>query len=113
MIVAFAAAYVAALILSRLPVPLLASWFVGLTHHQLIDAAAPYLDAATAVFCVGGLLWALLYALAFEPRLQGPAWRRGMAFALIPWLVSLVIFMPLVGGGVFGVSLGAGPLPAL
>jgi hypothetical protein len=111
MVFAFAVAFVAALVLSRLPLPLLASWFDGLAHNQFIDAAAPNLYAATAVFFLGGLLWALLYALFVEPRLHGPAWRRGVEFALLPWLVSLVIFMPLVGGGILGLSLGAGPLP--
>ena len=111
MVMAFAVAFVAALALSKLPVPVLASWFYGLTHNQLIDAAAPYLYAATAVFFVGGLIWALLYALVGEPRLHGPSWKRGVEFAMIPWLVSLVIFVPLLGGGVFGLSLGAGPLP--
>ncbi len=113
MVMAFAVAFVAALILSQLPVPVLASWFAGLTHNQLIDAAAPNLYAATAVFFAGGLFWALVYALVFEPRLHGPAWRRGVTFALIPWLVSLVVFMPLLGGGVLGLSLGAGPLPVV
>jgi hypothetical protein len=111
MVLAFAVAFVAALALSQLPVPVLAGWFHALTHNQLIDAAAPNLYAATAVFFVGGLLWALLYALMGEARLSGPAWKRGVEFAMIPWLVSLVIFMPLLGGGVLGLSLGAGPLP--
>jgi hypothetical protein len=113
MVMAFAVAFVAALALSRLPVPVLAGWFDGLTHNQLIDAAAPNLYAATAVFFAGGLVWALLYALIFEPRLHGPAWRRGAEFALLPWLVSLFVFVPLLGGGVFGLSLSAGPLPIL
>jgi hypothetical protein len=113
MVMAFAVAFVAALALSRLPVPVLAGWFEGLTHNQLIDATAPNLYAATAVFFAGGLIWALLYALIFEPKLQGPTWRRGMEFALIPWLVSLAIFVPLLGGGFLGLSLGAGPLPVL
>jgi len=113
MVMAFAVAFVAALALSRLPVPVLAGWFGSLTHNQLIDATAPNLYAATAVFFAGGLIWALLYALIFEPRLQGPAWRRGVEFALVPWLVSLLIFMPLLGGGVLGASLGAGPLPVV
>jgi Family of unknown function (DUF6789) len=113
MVFAFAVAFVAALAVSRLPLPLLASWFAGLTHNQFIDAAAPNLYAATAVFFIGGLLWALLYALIFEPRLHGRAWRRGVEFALLPWFVSLVVFMPLVGGGILGLSLGAGPLPII
>jgi len=111
MVFAFAVAFVAALVLSQLSLPLLASWFAGLTHNQFIDTAAPHLYAATAVFFIGGLVWALLYALIFEARLHGPAWRRGVEFALLPWLVSLVIFMPLLGGGILGLSLGAGPLP--
>jgi len=111
MVLAFAVAYVAALLLSRLPVPGLAGWFHGLTSNQLIDVAAPNLYRATAVFFVGGLVWALLYALFFDRRLQGPAWRRGVTFALIPWLFSLIVLMPLVGGGFLGLNLGAGPLP--
>ncbi len=111
MVLGFGVAFVAALALSRLPVPVVASWFDSLTHNQLIDATAPNLYAATAVFFAGGLIWALLYALIFEPRLHGPAWKRGVEFALVPWLVSLLIFMPLLGGGFLGLSLGAGPLP--
>jgi hypothetical protein len=113
MVMAFAVAFVAALALARLPVPVVSGWFDGLTHNQLIDATAPNLYAATAVFFAGGLIWALLYALVFEPKLQGPAWRRGAEFALIPWLISLLVFVPLLGGGFLGLSLGAGPLPVV
>ena len=113
MIMAFAVAFVAALALSRLPVPILADWFRDLTRNQLIDAAGPNLYAATAIFFVGGLIWALLFALVFEPRLHGEAWERGVLFSLVPWLFSLIVFMPLVGGGLLGMNLGAGPLPAL
>jgi Family of unknown function (DUF6789) len=113
MVLAFAVAFVAAVVLSHLPVPVLAGWFHALTSNQLIDVAAPNLYAATAVFFVGGLVWALLYALVFEARLRGPAWQRGVTFALIPWLFSLIVFMPLVGGGLFGFGLGAGPLPII
>ncbi|MBV9896049.1 MAG: hypothetical protein JO020_17950 [Chloroflexi bacterium] len=113
MVLAFAAAYAAALVLSRLPVPVLADWFRGLTTNQLIDIAAPNLYAATAVFFVGGMVWALLYALVFDGRVNGSPLERGVKFALVPWLFSLLIFMPLVGGGLLGLSLGAGPLPIL
>jgi hypothetical protein len=113
MLVAFAVAFVAALVLSRLPIPVVADWFHGLTRNQLIDVTGPNLYAATAAFFVGGMIWALLFALVLEPHLNGPPWRRGVQFALIPWLFSLVVFMPLVGGGLLGASLGAGPLPVL
>jgi hypothetical protein len=111
MVLAFAIAFAAALVLGRLPVPVLASWFQGLTNNALIDTAGPNLYTATAVFFIGGLIWALLYGLVFEPRLHGPAWLRGLRFALIPWLFSLAVFLPVVGGGLLGLNLGAGPLP--
>jgi hypothetical protein len=111
MVLAFAVAFVAALVLGRLPVPLLADWFRGLTSNQLIDVAAPNLYAATAVFFLGGMVWALLYALVFDARLHGTPLERGIKFALVPWLFSLAILMPLVGGGFLGLGLGAGPLP--
>jgi hypothetical protein len=111
MVLGFAVAFVAALLLGRLPIPVVADWFRGLTSNALIDVAAPNLYAATAVFFLGGMAWALLYGLVFDQRLHGPPIRRGMTFALIPWFVSLIVVMPLVGGGLFGMSLGAGPLP--
>jgi len=113
MIMAFAIAFVAALALSRAALPILADWFRGLTRNQLIDIAGPNLYAATAVFFIGGLLWAVLFALVFDPRLHGPAWQRGVVFSIVPWLFSLVVFMPLIGGGLLGFNLGAGPLPIL
>jgi hypothetical protein len=113
MVLSFAIAFAAALLLGRLPVPILAGWFQGLTSNALIDTAQPNLYAATAMFFVGGLIWALLYGLVFEPRLHGSAWMRGLRFALIPWLFSLAVFLPLIGGGILGMNLGAGPLPVV
>jgi hypothetical protein len=113
MVLAFAATFVGMLILGRLPLPIVGDWFRGLTSNSLIDVARPNLYVAAAVFLAGGLLWALFYGLIFETRLPGPGWQRGVLFALIPWLFSLVVFLPLVGGGLLGLSLGAGPLPML
>jgi hypothetical protein len=113
MLLAFAVAFGAAVLLGRVPVPVLSDWFRGLTNNSLIDIAGPNLYTATAIFFIGGLLWALLYGMLFEPRLHGAAWQRGVQFALIPWLISLVVVLPIVGGGVLGMSLGAGPLPVL
>lgn len=109
MVLAFGVAFALAVVLS--PLPLVGEWFRGLTGNALIDVAGPNLYAATAVFFVGGLVWAVLYGLAVEPRLSGPAWRRGVTFALIPYVVSLLVVLPLVGGGILGLGLGAGPLP--
>jgi hypothetical protein len=88
-------------------------WMQALTHNQVLDVAATSLYAAAAVHLVVGVLWAILYAYYFEPRLPGEGWAKGMQFALLPWILSLVVFLPLVGGGLFGEAIGAGPLPAL
>jgi hypothetical protein len=88
-------------------------WLQALTHNQVLDLAATSLYAAAAVHLVVGVLWAIAYAYYFEPRLSGDGWARGLLFSLFPWILSLVIFMPLVGGGLFGAAVGAGPLPAI
>jgi hypothetical protein len=113
MLLAFAVAFGTALLLGRVPLPVVSDWFRGLTNNPLIDTAGPNLYAATAIFFLGGVLWALLYGVIFEPRMHGAGWRRGVQFAMIPWLISLVVVLPIVGGGVLGMSLGAGPLPVL
>src|SRR5215212_2325661 len=87
-------------------------WLINLTHNRLIDAGLSDVYLAAGIYLAGGLLWALLYTLV-EPRLPGPAWRRGVLFAMLPALVSLVVVLPLLGGGLFGLALGAGPLPAI
>jgi hypothetical protein len=113
MVVAFSLAFVAALISSSLPLGLVSEWSRGLTGNALIDIARPNLFTAVGVFFSGGLLWALLYALVAEPRLRGESWERGMVFALVPCLFSLIVVLPLVGGGMLGMDLGAGPLPVV
>src|SRR6185436_4292052 len=111
MVMAFAVAFIAALVVGTLPLGPLSEWCHGLTSNALIDVARPNLYAALGVFFAGGLIWALLYGVFAEPRLAGPAWERGVMFALVPALFSLAVFLPIVGGGFLGMSLGAGPLP--
>lgn len=91
--------------------PLLSRWIWGLAHNPLTDTTQNLLPLAIVLHFVAGMAWAVLYAGAIEPRLSGPGWRRGLIFAVIPWVASLVVFLPLMGGGLFGLLLGAGPLP--
>ena len=113
MLAAFGVAFAASLVLGSLPFPVAGEWFRGLTSNPLINLARPNVYLATGVFLVGGLLWAIIYGVVAERRLRGPGWERGVIFALVPWLFSLIVFMPIVGGGVLGMDLGAGPLPAI
>jgi len=88
-------------------------WVQALTNNQVLDLATGSVCAAGAVHLTVGVLWAVVYAYYFEPRLPGAGWLRGLVFAFIPWVLSLVVFMPVVGGGFLGFALGAGPLPII
>ncbi len=36
-----------------------------------------------------------------------------MLFSIGPWLLSLLVFFPIMGVGIFGIDVDAGPLPAM
>jgi hypothetical protein len=88
-------------------------WFYNLTHNTLTDSTWDVPIAAYSVNLFAGIFWAVIYGWLFVGRLPGRGWQRGMLFSLVPWLLSLVVFFPLVGAGFFGLDLDAGPLPAL
>jgi hypothetical protein len=87
-------------------------WLINLTHNRLIDAGLADVYLAAGVYIAGGLFWAIIYTWV-EPHLPGRPWQRGVMFAMVPALVSLVVVLPLLGGGLFGLALGAGPLPII
>jgi hypothetical protein len=88
-------------------------WSWALVNNPVAERTADGVVLAIGANLAMGLLLALVYARYAEPRLHGPSWWRGMQFALIPWLLSLVVFLPVMGGGVLGMGVGAGPLPIL
>ena len=99
-----------------LPIPggeVIHGWLYNLTHNRLIDAAASDVYTAAAIYLAGGIAWAFVYAVLVEPRIPGPAWRRGLVFSIVPGILSSAVFLPLVGAGVLGSALGAGPLPVI
>ena len=104
--------YFAAAALAGLPGELGVS-FVALTRNVATEHVGNGVGLAILVHFAVGLILAIFYARVAEPRLRGPGWRRGMLFSLLPWLLSLIVFLPLVGGGFLGLGLGAGLLPAL
>jgi hypothetical protein len=91
----------------------IASWFAALSNNFLTRQASDQLILTIAINCAFGLAWALIYAAFFARRLSGPGWRRGMMFALLPWVLSLTLFFPMVGAGFVGLALNAGPLPII
>src|SRR5919112_3150948 len=83
-------------------------WSWSLVNNPVAERTADGVVLAIGANLAMGLLLALVYARYAEPRLHGPSWWRGMQFALIPWLLSLVIFLPLMGCGLLGIDIGAG-----
>lgn len=87
--------------------------FAALSSNVATAAVANALSAALLVHFTAGLAFAVAYTGLVAPRLSGPGWRRGILFALVPWALSLLAFLPAVGGGLLGLGLGAGALPIL
>ncbi len=54
-----------------------------------------------AIHILMGILWALLYAAIFAARLPGSPVARGALYGALLFLVAQIVFMPLVGAGVF------------
>ncbi len=119
MTLTLAAGYFAALELGSPSLPSYAAqpgppqWMWALTHNPVTELTRGALPAAFALHLALGLIWAGVYATFAEPRLPGADWQKGVAFSLVLYILSLVVFLPLAGGGLFGLALGAGPLPIL
>jgi hypothetical protein len=56
-------------------------------------------------FFVGVLLWGPLYAW-IDPKSSFPHWFNGIMFATGVWLGLMLIIMPALGAGLFGLQLG-------
>jgi hypothetical protein len=93
---------------------LLADWMYNLVQNPVTELGRVSLFASLALHILVGMCWAVLYALLFEPRLRRyPPWQAGVIFSGLPFTLSVLVFLPLVGGGLFGSALEAGPLPVL
>jgi hypothetical protein len=93
--------------------PIFARWCWALVNNVVTRQAETAVPVAILLHIAAGIGWAIVYAAFAEPRLSGPGWRRGLVFAPIPALLSLVVFLPAMGGGFLGLGLGAGPLPII
>jgi uncharacterized protein DUF6789 len=93
--------------------PVLLRWMWGLANNIITEGTQTALPVAVGMHFASGTAMAVIYAAVVEPRLGGPGWQRGIVFSLVPWILSVVVFLPAVGGGPFGLRLGAGPLPIL
>lgn len=96
---------------------LLRRWLWQLTHNQVVGFSSGRPAVALALHVLLGLVWALIYARFVEGNRRlgwwlgdGAGWSRGMRFALLPWLVSLLLLLPAAMVNMLDWALSAGPL---
>jgi len=70
---------------------------LGLTPAYLTVGAV----AGWIIDFLVGVVFALLYAGVFAGRLPGSALARGAIYGVLVFVLAQLVFMPLVGGGVF------------
>jgi hypothetical protein len=96
---------------------LVQQWLWQLTHNKVVAFSSGSPAYALAIHVVLGIVWALVYGRFVEPNRVfrfwiggGPGWSRGMRFALLPWLVSLLVLLPAAMVNMLDWALSAGPL---
>ncbi len=88
------------------------AWAYNLANNKVTNLVTTvHVVQAIGLHLVAGIVWATIYAAVVEPNLRGHGWFKGLLFAILPLLFSLFVFLPVVGAGVAGMSVGAGPLP--
>jgi membrane protein DedA with SNARE-associated domain len=87
--------------------PPFGSLVADLAEHGSVRAIVV---TTTVSFLAVSMLWGALFGIV-QPLLPGPWWLRGVVFAVVPLAVTLVGVLPLTGGGLLGLELGAGLLP--
>ena len=92
---------------------LIEGWLWALSYNPVTNSTTDQVVLAISLNLLMGLFLALVYGRFVEPILGGPGWRKGVLFALVPFVFSIVAFLPVLGGGVLGSDIEAGPLPIL
>jgi hypothetical protein len=75
---------------------------LGATHFGLPDSPVV---AWIAHAVIGVVVWGLVFSGTYETWPGAPA-MKGAVFAIMIWLLTMSMFMPMVGGGFFGTSIG-------
>lgn len=93
--------------------PTFQRWLFGLTENEMTRQVSDAFAVLMVLNLVVGLIWAAIYARFAEPVLSGPGWRRGAMFALVPWLLSILVLFPIMGIGILARNVDTGPLAVL
>lgn len=89
----------------------LSRWIYNLSENRVVDRVGDAFLIGVVLNLVIGIAWALLYARFVEPWFGRATIITGMAFAMIPFIISVAVVFPLMNAGFLGSDLGAGPLP--
>ncbi len=88
-------------------------WAWNLAHNPVVQSTGDRITLAIALNLAAGIGFALIYGRFFEPVVHlGPV-KEGMLFSLIPFVLSITVFFPIMDGGFLGTDIDAGPLPIL
>ena len=79
---------------------------MGMARMNPADMMAMQMGGSMAVgwaahIMIGAIL-AVIYLAVAATRLPGPPAVRGAIFSMAPWLVAMVVMMPMMGMGMFG-----------
>lgn len=114
MSIAALVAYATALGLGEATGNAMQRWLFALVHNDVMAHIHASLLGAVGINLAAGVVWALFFAGGVRDRLvRLPGWARGVVFTLPLYLLSLVVFLPIVGAGFLGARIGAGPLPVI
>ena len=59
-----------------------------------------------AHFVIGAVIWGVLFALLHTSVPGGSLWLKGVVFGLAAWLMMMIVVMPMIGAGMFGMKFG-------
>jgi len=67
---------------------------------------APLIVGWIAHFIIGTLAWGGAFAFLYDVIPGGSATLKGIVFGVAAWLGMMIVVMPMVGAGFFGMNLG-------
>ena len=108
-----AAAYGAARAIGEETGNQLQRWAWNLANNPVVQSTEDRITFAITLNIAAGLAFAMIYGRFAEPLLPGGPVRKGILFSLVPFVLSIVVFFPVMGAGFLGMDIDAGPLPVL
>ena len=73
---------------------------------MLSKIAGGTLSAWADHFIIGALVWGLVFPGLVSLLPNVPYWLNGLIFGVFAWLMAMVLFLPFVGAGLFGMKVG-------